>query len=162
MTMDTTPVSAVLTGMGIPHRIYRHPGQIRSLEQAAAERGQRPEQVVRSLLFRLAEDSFVMVLVAGPGQVSWRALRHHLGESRLTMADREEVRAVTGYPLGAVAPFGLPRPVRILVDESVRAEAEISLGSGVRGTTIIMRSADLLAALGDVEMVAVAEPGNTD
>ena len=143
--------------MGIAHRIFRHPGPIRSLEQAAEERGQRPEQVVRSLLFRLAEDAFVMVLIAGPGQVSWRALRHYLGESRLTMASRQEVLAVTGYELGAVAPFGLPRPVRILVDESVPAEEEISLGSGVRGTTIILRSADLLEALGDVEMVAVGD-----
>lgn len=143
--------------MGIAHRIFRHPGPIRSLEQAAEERGQRPEQVVRSLLFRLAEDEFVMVLIAGPDQVSWRALRHYLGESRLTMASRQEVLAVTGYELGAVAPFGLPQPVRILVDESVPAEEEISLGSGVRGTTIILRSADLLEALGEVEMVSVGD-----
>ena len=157
MRSNPAPVSDLLAEIGIPHRTFRHPGQIRSLEQAAAERDQRPEQVVRSLLFRLAEDEFVMVLIAGPRQVAWRALRHYLGESRVTMASREEVLAVTGCELGAVAPFGLSRPVRILVDESVQAEEEVSIGSGVRGTTIILRSADLLAALGEVERVAVAE-----
>jgi prolyl-tRNA editing enzyme YbaK/EbsC (Cys-tRNA(Pro) deacylase) len=110
---------------------------------------------VRSLLFRLAEGDFVMVLVAGPEQVAWRSLRHYLGESRVTMASREEVLATTGYELGAVAPFGLPRPVRILVDKHVLAEEEISIGSGVRGTTVILRSADLMQALGDVELVDV-------
>ena len=75
---DSTPVSEELSALGVPHRLFRHPGPVQSLEQAAAEREQRPEQVVRSLLFRLAEDKFVMVLIAGPAQVDWRALRHSL------------------------------------------------------------------------------------
>jgi Cys-tRNA(Pro) deacylase len=154
---DSTPVTAQLAALGITHRLFRHPGPIHSLEQAAAERGQRPGQVVRSLLFRLAENNFVMVLIAGPAQVDWRALRRYLNESRLTTASREEVLALTGYEPGAVSPFGLPQPLRVLVDENVRAEEELSIGSGVRGTTVILSSCDLLAALGDVEMVSVAK-----
>jgi Cys-tRNA(Pro) deacylase len=154
---ETTPVSQVLTQMNIPHRQFRHPGPIRSLEQAARERGHAPEQIIRSLLFRLSADDFVMVLIAGPQQVDWKALRRYLEESRVTMASREEVQAVTGYRLGAVSPFGLPQPLRLLVDESVFEPAEISLGSGVRGTTIIMKSADLRRALGEVEMVRIGQ-----
>ena len=59
--------------------------------------------------------------------------------------------AVTGYVHGAVSPFGLPHPVRVLVDRSVLESEEISLGSGVRNTTIIMKTADLVKALGEVE-----------
>jgi Cys-tRNA(Pro) deacylase len=143
--------------MNIPHREFRHPGPVRSLEQAAAERGQRPEQVIRSILFRLSADEFVMVLMAGPGQIDWKTLRRYLGETRLTTASEEEVRRVTGYERGAVAPFGLPAPLRILADESIFAPEEISLGSGVRGTTIILSSADLRRALGDVEIVHLAK-----
>jgi Cys-tRNA(Pro) deacylase len=146
---EPTPVSQALTAKGIPHREFRHPGPLRSLEQAAAERGQEPEQVVRSLLFRVSEGEYVMVLVAGPEQISWKRLRRYMGTSRLTMATPEEVLQVTGYALGAVAPFGLPQPVKIVVDESVRGQNEISLGSGVRGTGIIIQAADLLTALGE-------------
>lgn len=149
---DSTPVTRALDEKGIPHRFFRHPGQVRSLEQAARERGQQPEQIVRSILFRLSEDEFIMVLIAGPQQISWPALRSYLGHSRMTMASREEVRQVTGYELGAVSPFGLPGPVRILVDESVLAPAEISIGSGVRNATVILKSADLMKALGKVEI----------
>ncbi len=88
-----------------------------------------------------------MVLVAGDRQISWPVLRKHLGQSRLTLASQEEVLTVTGYQLGAVSPFGLPQPIPILVDESVFAQEEISLGSGVRGTAVILRTADLLRAL---------------
>jgi prolyl-tRNA editing enzyme YbaK/EbsC (Cys-tRNA(Pro) deacylase) len=93
-----------------------------------------------------------MVLVAGPAQVSWPSLRKYLDQSRLTTASEEEVLSITGYPRGAVSPLGLPSPVRILVDRSVLAEQEISIGSGVRNATIIMSRADLLKAIEPVEV----------
>jgi Cys-tRNA(Pro) deacylase len=147
------PVSLELEKRNIPHRVFFHPGKVTSLEQAARERGQRPEQIVRSILFRVGEDDYLMALVAGPAQISWKALRSHLGRSRLTMADKDEVLAVTGYPIGAVSPFGTTRQLRVLVDPSVFAEEEISIGSGVRWTTIILKSEELKRALGEVEVV---------
>ncbi len=161
MSEAQTPVGRALAAAGVPLREFQHPGPILSLQQAADERGQRPEQVVRSILFRLGADEYAMVLVAGPQQVDWKALRHYLGRSRLTMASADEVRDVTGYEIGAVSPFGLPRPVRVLLDESVAQETEVSIGSGVRGTTVILATADLLRALGGdaagVERVTVAQ-----
>lgn len=147
------PVSAALNELNIPHRVFVHAGPVSSLEQAAAERGQVPEQVVRSLLFRLEEGRYVMALAAGPAQISWAALRAHLGVSRLTTADRDEVVRVTGYPIGAVAPFGMPTAMPVLVDSSVTEQAEVSIGSGVRGTAVILATADLLAGLPDAEIV---------
>lgn len=150
-----TPVGRALAAHAVPLREFRHSGPVTSLEQAAEERGQRPSQVVRSILFRLAAGEYAMVLVAGPRQVDWKALRRHMGQSRLTTATADEVREVTGYEIGAVSPFGLPRPVRVLLDESVTREEEVSIGSGERGTTVILRTADLLRALGDAERVSV-------
>ena len=156
MTLDdSTPVTQALDQLHVPYRFFRHPKPVHSLEQAAEERGQRPSQVVRSILFRTGPEEFVLVLVAGPEQISWPALRSYLGQSRLTMATEAEVRAVTGYPIGAVSPFGLPEPVRTLVDKSVMGEEELSIGSGIRSTTVILRREDLLRALGPVEMVAI-------
>jgi Cys-tRNA(Pro)/Cys-tRNA(Cys) deacylase len=151
ITEESTPVTRALAELNIPYRLFRHPGAVHSLEQAARERGQRPEQVVRSIVFRLAQDTFVMVLVAGSLQVSWPVLRSYLGQSRLTMASEEELLARTGYPPGAVSPLGLPAPMRILVDPSVLVEDEVSVGSGVRYLTVILHSADLARAIGPVE-----------
>lgn len=153
--MDDLPVSLALHARHIPHRIFRHTAPVSSLEQAAAERGQLPGQVVRSLLFRLDEDRYVMALVAGPSQISWPALRRHLGVSRVTTATTEQVQAITGYAIGAVAPFGMPSKVPVLVDESILDHDELSMGSGVRGTAILIRKDDLLAALGEYEVVAL-------
>jgi Cys-tRNA(Pro) deacylase len=147
-----TPVSDALTELNIPHRVFVHPGMVTSLEQAAEERGQRPNQVIRSLLFRVGKGEYVMLLVAGPEQVSWPALRQYLGQSRLTTAKREEVLQVTGYPIGGVGPFGLPQPMRMLVDEGVLEEESVSIGSGVRGTTAILQTADLMRGLPNAEV----------
>ena len=108
--------------------------------------------MIRTIVFRLARDEFVMVLVAGPVQVSWPALRAYLGQSRLTMADKSEILSTTGYPIGAVSPLGLPHPMRTLVDRSVVQDGEISIGSGVRHTTVILQSSDLMKALEPVEI----------
>lgn len=156
------PVSAALTALHVPHRVFVHEGPVSSLEQAAAERGQTPEQVVRSLLFRLEEGRYLMVLAAGPAQISWAALRAHLGVSRLTTADRDEVVRVTGYPIGAVAPFGMPTSMPVLVDASVTEQTEVSLGSGVRGTAVILATADLLAALGQPPVVSLRDEKAAD
>jgi Cys-tRNA(Pro) deacylase len=151
------PASAALENLGIPHRIFIHINPVTSFEQAAQERGQRVSQIVRSILFRISEDEFVMVLIAGSDQVSWKILRKHLGNSRMTMATEDEVFTVTGYRVGAVSPLGLPNPLRILVDESVLQEDEVSIGSGIRNTAIILKSADLRRALKNAEVVLLTE-----
>lgn len=154
---ELPPVARVLDELHVPYRLFVHSGPVHSLEQAARERNQQPEQVIRSIVFRVGKDEFLMVLMAGDRQIAWPALRRYLGQSRLTLATEDEVRSVTGYERGAVAPFGLPQPIRILVDASVFAHEEISLGSGVRGTAVIMTSIDLRRALGNVEIVGLGE-----
>ena len=154
---EEPPASLALHKLGIPHRVFRHSGQVTSLEQAAAERGQRPEQVVRSIVFRLGEGEFIMALVAGPAQISWRKLRQYLGRSRVTMASEAEVLEQTGYRIGTVSPFGLPHPMRVLLDPGVLRESEISIGSGLPSTGIILSSKDLQRGLPEAQVLSLQD-----
>ncbi len=154
---ELPPVARALDERHVPYWLFVHAGPVYSLEQAARERNQLPDQVIRSIVFRVGKDEFLMALMAGDRQIAWPMLRRYLGQSRLTLATEDEVRSATGYERGAVAPFGLPRPMRILVDENVFKHENISLGSGVRGTAVIMTSRDLRRALGNVEIVRLSE-----
>ena len=98
-----------------------------------------------------------MVLIAGPAQIDWRKLRQYAKRSRVRMATEDEVLEVTGYRIGTVSPFGLKNPVKILIDSSVLKEEEVSVGSGVRSTAILIKSTDLRRALGKAEIVAFGE-----
>jgi Cys-tRNA(Pro) deacylase len=147
----TTPVTEELDQLGIPYQLHIHQNQIRSLEQAARERGLEPEQIVRSLVFRCEGDEYIIVLMPGPKKVNWPKLRRHLGISRITTATPEQVLEVTGYELGAVSPFGLPSPIKILADRSILDQTTVSLGAGIRNAGVILKREDLLRVI-EVEM----------
>lgn len=155
--METPPVSLALEKLNIPHRVFRHETPVDSFEKAASDRGQRPSQIVRTILFRVTEDEFALVLAAGPGQISWKKLRKLLGRSRITMATDEEVFSVTGYRPGTVGPFGLVKQPQMFIEAGVLKEEEVSIGSGMRDTAVILKSADLMKGLGDVEVVGLFE-----
>jgi Cys-tRNA(Pro)/Cys-tRNA(Cys) deacylase len=149
---DYPPAARALDQLGIPYRLLEQARPPESLEEAARERGQTPGQIIRSIVFRLSAGQFVMVLMAGPGQVSWKLIRATLGVARISMASEAEVLAANGFVRGAVTPLGLPQPMRILADESVFIHDEISIGSGVRGVAVILKSGDLQRVLGHVEI----------
>lgn len=151
--METPPASIALDKLNIPHTIFLHEGSVESYEQAAQERNQHAGQVVKSILFRVRENEFALVLVAGPQPISWKILRKILGRSRISTATEEEVLEVTGYKVGTVSPFGLKKQVRVLIEANVLKEEIISTGSGVRNTAIIIKSDDLRRALHDAEVV---------
>lgn len=151
---EKPPASIALETLGILHRVFVHERPVTSFEQAAADRGQRPGQIVRSILFQIRPEEYLMVLVAGPDQIDWRKLRQFVKRSRVRMATEEEVLEVTGYRIGMVSPFGLKNQIQVLIDASVLKEEEVSIGSGVRSTAIILKSADLRQALDTSEIVA--------
>ncbi|MFN8414147.1 MAG: YbaK/EbsC family protein [Anaerolineales bacterium] len=150
--MEQPPVSLALEKMNIPHTVFHHEKPVNSFEQAASDRGQRPSQIIRSILFRVGEDDYLMALVAGPAQISWKILRKYLGQSRLTMATEDEVLAVTGYRIGTVGPFGLQKQVRVLVEAGVLDEEEVSIGSGMRDRAVILKVQTLSKHLGTLKL----------
>jgi Cys-tRNA(Pro)/Cys-tRNA(Cys) deacylase len=152
MNDTSTPVTRDLDSKKVPYRVFKHPGELRSLEQAARERNQEHDQIIRSILFRTGKNQYTMVLMPGPHRISWPRLRKYIGKSRITMASEDEVRQVTGYPLGAVSPFGIPTDIQVLIDQSLLTKTEISIGSGVRGTAVILTVDDLLTALGNYQV----------
>lgn len=142
-----TPATDDLSQRGIPFRAHVHSQPIHSLEEAAAARGLDPDQIVRSLLFRLQGAEYVLVLMPGPEQVDWSKLRHHLGVSRVTTARPAEVERVTGYPPGAVSPFGLREPLRTLADSRILDYEEVSIGAGIKNAGLILSSQALVEAV---------------
>ena len=157
LSASKPPASLALDSFGIPHRVFIHETPVSSFEQAASDRNQRPEQIVRSILFQIRPEEFLMVLMAGPSQIDWKSLRQFVKRSRIRMATEEEVLEVTGYRIGTVSPFGLKNQVQVLIDASVLKEEEISIGSGVRNMAIIMKSSDVQKALKDAEVVKLGE-----
>lgn len=142
-----TPAMQTLEALDIPYRVFRHARPPASLADAARERSQELGQVVRSIVFRSGTRYFLLLLPGGC-RAEWSRLRKALGLRRVTLATPEEVLRVTGAPVGAVSPWGWPHPPdMVLVDRRVFRYDEISLGSGLPGVALLLRSEDLRRAL---------------
>jgi Cys-tRNA(Pro) deacylase len=155
MSTPDLPSIRELKKKNIPFTIFVHDGPVHSLEQAASERNQLPEQVVRSLLFRLTKKDFALILVAGPAQIPWKTLRDFFGQRRLTLASKEEVKSITGYAVGTVSPFGLRSQLPIYIESSLTKNNDLSMGSGKAGTAIMLQTEDLLTALPNSKQISL-------
>jgi Cys-tRNA(Pro)/Cys-tRNA(Cys) deacylase len=130
---------------GVPHTVVTH-GHVGSLAEAAVARGVEPRAVVKTLVVRRGEEDYVFVLVPGDRQLSWPKLRALLGVSRMSLPDAEDALRVTGYPRGAITPFGSTNPWPVVADASMLGQ-EITLGGGVSGTAVRLLADDAISSL---------------
>jgi len=135
-----TPATEAVVAAGIEHHVVEY-GKVADLEEAARKRGVPVEKVMKSLVVRTG-DGFVMVIVPGNRVIDWPKLRAVVGRSRMALATTDEALQVTGYPRGAITPFGVAQQLPVICDAS--ANGEISLGGGAHGMSIHLRVADLV------------------
>jgi Cys-tRNA(Pro)/Cys-tRNA(Cys) deacylase len=149
------PALLALDAAGIAHTVTRH-GPVASLAEAAAARGVRPGDIIKTLVVRRADDDFLFVLVPGDREISWPKLRALLGVNRISMPDAATAREVTGYERGTITPFGSTRAWPVVADETVTGRT-ISLGAGEHGLAVTVAGSDVVRAL-DARLADVTDP----
>jgi len=88
-----------------------------------------PQQLVKTLLYRGPDESFVAAMVRGDRELNEVKLESVSGLSPLEMASEAEIEQVTGGPLGFTGPVGLPDTVRLLADHEIAAMADFVTGA---------------------------------
>ena len=133
-------------------------GQASSLEEAAANLGIEPREIVKTLVAKAkltqtaTEYSYIIALIPGDRQVDWAKLRRLAGMKKLSMAAPDDGFAATGYYPGTITPFGAladdGAQVSIYADESITGR--ISMGAGEQDLSLFVDSQDLISAYGIV------------
>lgn len=154
---DQPPGAVAADVLGLAHEVRSTEG-VRSAAEAAAATGVAPENLLKTLVVRRADEDLVFVLVPGPRSIDWPKLRAHLGVSRLSLPDAEVARAATGYERGAITPLGSSTPWPVIADATVPGAGTVTIGSGRRGASLLVDADALLAAL-DAEVADVTDPG---
>jgi prolyl-tRNA editing enzyme YbaK/EbsC (Cys-tRNA(Pro) deacylase) len=83
-------------------------------------------------------------------------VRRHLDVRKISFAPQEEAVALTGMEFGGITPIGLPGAWPVLVDEAVVAAGTVVIGSGIRGSKLLVDAAELVA-LPTAEVLALAQ-----
>ncbi len=142
----------------VPHRLVEYE-PAPDIVGAAERRGTTVDRILKTMVVRVEEGRYALVLVAGDRVIDWKALRAYLGVRRLSLADAEEAYAATGYQRGTITPFGATGEWPVIVDESARGIGEVSVGSGTPGVAIHLDADDLITAAG-AETAAVSKPAS--
>ena len=146
-----TRATEALAAAGVVHTVVRH-GRVSSLDEAAAARGLLPRQVLKTIVVRLGEGDYVLVLVPGDRQISWPKLRELLGVNRLSMPDAETAKEATGYERGTITPFGAFGPEEgrswpVIADALILDRGEpVSIGGGAHGVSATLEADALIAS----------------
>lgn len=117
MASSVDRVAAALRAAGHDDTIVEFPAGTRTAADAAAAIGCEVAQIAKSLVFR-AEDRPVVVIVSGVNRVSTKKLETLLGY-KISRADADWVRSVTGFAIGGVAPVGHETAPIVLLDEDL-------------------------------------------
>src|SRR5207247_9497208 len=118
-----------------------------SAEESAELQGIPVGNLLRTIVIRRGRDDYVFVLVPGGRQIDWPKLRAHLGVSRVSLPDKDEAQAATGYERGAITPFGSSMPWPVVADAAIPRTGRVAIGGGARGVNLHVVAAELIDAL---------------
>jgi prolyl-tRNA editing enzyme YbaK/EbsC (Cys-tRNA(Pro) deacylase) len=143
-------VAERLQAAGLDVVVREQDASTRTAEEAAAAAGCELGQIVKSLVFN-DDQGPVLVLCAGDRRVDAVGL----GVRRATA---DEVRQATGFAIGGVPPLGHDRPLRTLVDSSLRRFDTVWCAAGTPRAVFEVQTDRLIAALPDGEERDLTEP----
>ena len=150
----SSPVMHILDVAQLPYRMLPHKRVALTVALAAAERQVPEEEMIKCILLRDKAGRFVLAAIPGDVELDVQRVRDVLtGFSRLSFASAEEITRITGYTLGAVAPFSLNESIPVVLDEAIgllaAAQRPVNISSGDPLLGLELAAADLIGLLGD-------------
>lgn len=125
-----------------------------TVQLAAEAHGVEPAQIAKTICLRVG-DKIMLIVAGGLARLDNRKFKDRFG-GKPRMLDAEEVVAVTSHPVGGVCPFGLPSPLPVYCDASLKRFGEVVPAAGA--TNAAVRLPPLrLATLVNAEWVDVCQ-----
>ncbi len=146
MTDPTERVQAAAAARGLDVEIRERPAAA-SLREAAELLGISPAGIVKTLVVKRSDDTYLFALVPGDRAISWPKLRAVVGVNKLQLPDPERALAATGYERGTIVPLGSSTEWPIFADEQIVGQ-RIAMGAGAHGYSLFVQADDLIAAYG--------------
>ncbi len=129
---------------GLEVEIVKRP-EARSLEEAAGLLGIRPADIVKSLVVRRHDGTYLFALVPGDRQISWPKLRAVVGVNKLRLPEPELALEATGYERGTITPLGSTTAWPVYADETMSGR-RIAMGAGEHGHSAFVDADSLISA----------------
>ena len=120
----------------------------RSAAEAAAALGIEVGQIASSILFKLPDDSPLLVITSGRHRVDTALVATHLGVAELGRVDADYVKEKSGFSIGGVSPVGWINPAKIIIDEALNDYQVIWAAAGHPHAVFPTTFAELIQSTG--------------
>jgi prolyl-tRNA editing enzyme YbaK/EbsC (Cys-tRNA(Pro) deacylase) len=101
---------------------------------AAAAHGVEPARIAKTLSLRL-EGDVILIVMGGEARLDNRKFKDRFA-AKAKMLDAAEVLEATSHPVGGVCPFGLPAPLPVYCDVSLREFEEVVPAAGATNAAV--------------------------
>jgi prolyl-tRNA editing enzyme YbaK/EbsC (Cys-tRNA(Pro) deacylase) len=135
-----------LRELGLDVEVQELDASTRTAAEAAAAVGVEVGQIVKSLVF-VEDGAPVLCLCAGDRRVDTSKLGENVRQAR-----GDEVREATGFAIGGVPPLGHDRPVRTVVDSSLRRFETVWCAGGTPHAVFPVATEALIEAIPHAEV----------
>lgn len=132
-----------LNELGYPYTVIEHAESTRTAQEAADRAGCELGQIVKSLIFKGQQSGKpILVLTSGSNRVDEKRISEYAGEA-IGRADADFVRAVTGFAIGGVPPFGHLLIMDTYLDEDFLRYETIWAAAGTPNAIFELKTEDL-------------------
>ncbi|MDA0259232.1 MAG: YbaK/EbsC family protein [Actinobacteria bacterium] len=146
-------VSAKLKELGVKGEVHVLSDSARTAQEAADALGILVGQVASSIVFKLDDESPLLVITSGRHRVDTKLVAEKLGVAKLHRVDADYVKEKSGFSIGGVSPVGWVSPATILIDGALNDYEVVWAAAGHPHSVYPTTFAELLECTGAKPMV---------
>lgn len=146
-------VLAALHEHGVDGQVHVLSDSARTAQEAATALGIEVGQIASSLIFKLPDDSPLLIITSGRHRVDTDLVAKNLGIEKLNRVDADYVKEKSGFSIGGVAPIGWLSPATIVIDEALQDYEVVWAAAGHPHAVYPTSFAELLSCTGAKAMI---------
>jgi prolyl-tRNA editing enzyme YbaK/EbsC (Cys-tRNA(Pro) deacylase) len=147
-------VLAALHEHGLEGEVHVLSDSARTAQEAATALGIEVGQIASSLIFKLPDESPLLIITSGRHRVDTDLVANNLGIEKLGRVDADYVKEKSGFSIGGVSPLGwISKPEIILIDEALNDYDAVWAAAGHPHAVYPTSFAELVRATGATAMV---------
>lgn len=154
-------VEKALVNSGANYKIHRHvdyQDAITNADDFSQALGYEIGRITKTLFVRAHDGrEFAALVCSMDRRIDFKAAARVLCLKRIETASQAELEAKINYPRNGVSPVGLPRDIRVLIDEGLGQYPTVLIGGGETAIEIEIAPKEL-ARICECEIVPITKP----
>lgn len=145
LSKNAQKIQNILSQKGLNFKVIELSESTRTAQDAAIAIGCDVRQIIKSLIFQTKVTlKPILVLVSGPNRVNEKTIEGYVKE-KITKADANFTREVTGFAIGGIPPIGHTRFLDTFIDEELLSFEVLWAAAGTPHAVFNLKGEDLLA-----------------